>query len=430
MRSKKPFSAGNPTFVISIALLLAAAIVPAAAQARKFKVLHTFQGAPDDGAIPEAQLLLDGAGNIYGTTGGAGSANCPENHSIYGCGTAFKLDKNGKRVWLHSFNLGDGLSPMAGLMRDKAGNLYGTTVAGGDTTCNLYGCGTVYKLDKTGKETVLHKFHGSPDGESPEALLVEDAEGNLYGTTLEGGDFGYGTVFKLDRTGRETVFHSFGGSGDGKLPYASVIRDTAGNLYGVTAGGGPFAAGTVYELDQTGKETVLYNFRGGSDGGFPVSVLLSDRAGNLYGTTQDGGNGECGGTGCGVVFELSPQSGENWTERVLYVFCSLSNCADGQAPLAGPLVRDVEGNLYGTTYFGGASHNCNGVGCGTVFKLDSSGNETVLHSFANGADGGFPWAGLVMDNAGRLYGMAEFGGDAKCIFEKVGGCGVVFKITP
>src|ERR1700686_3627 len=159
MRSKKPFSAGKSTFVIFLALWLASAIVPSEAQAQKFKVLHAFHGSPNDGAIPEAQLLLDTTGNIYGTTGAGGTGGCQ-----YGCGTAFKLDKNGKRLWLHSFNSKDGLGPMAGLMRDKAGNLYGTTVGGGDTKCYQYGCGTVYKLDKTGKETLLHKFHRSPDG--------------------------------------------------------------------------------------------------------------------------------------------------------------------------------------------------------------------------------------------------------------------------
>jgi uncharacterized repeat protein (TIGR03803 family) len=319
------------------------------------------------------------------------------------------------------------------LMHDKAGNLYGTTVLGGDTKCYQYGCGTVYKLDKTGRETLLHKFHVSPDGELPEALLVEDVTGNLYGTTTAGGNLSSGVVFKVDQAGKETVLYSFCSETnctDGDGAGSGVIIDEASNLYGVTGGGGNFGAGVVYELDKAGKETVLYSFTGGSDGGFPVSVLLADHTGNLYGTTQDGGNGECGGTGCGVVFELSPHSGGNWTESVLYVFCSLSNCADGQRPIAGPLVRDAAGNLYGTTFFGGAHRNCNGVGCGTVFKLDPSGKETVLHSFTNGADGAGPWAGLVMDSAGSLYGMTEFGGEPKCIIEGFGGCGVVFKITP
>jgi len=406
-----------------VTLLLASVVVPAQSRAQTFKVVHAFHGAPTDGAIPEAQLLRDAAGNIYGTTGAGGTGG--GTGCQYGCGTAFMLDKNGRRVWLHSFNSKNGLGPMAGLLRDKAGNLYGTTVLGGDTTCYSYGCGTVFKLDKTGKETVLHKFGGNPDGQFPEALLVEDSVGTLYVKTLEGGHYGYGTVFMLDQTGRGTALHSFGEGADGKLPYAGVIRDTTGNLYGVTGGGGAFAAGTVFELDNAGKETVLYDFTGGADGGFPVSVLLADRAGNLYGTTQQGGNGECGGTGCGVVFELSPHSGGNWTERVLYVFCSLSNCADGERPIAGPLVRDAAGNLYGATFFGGAS------GEGVVFKLDLAGGETVLHSFTGGLDGAGPWAGLARDKSGNLYGATEVGGDAKCVVEKnVPGCGVVFKITP
>jgi len=179
----------------------------------------------------------------------------------------------------------------------------------------------------------------------------------------------------------------------------------------VTDAGGADGQGTVFELDTTGKETVLYSFTGGADGGRPGSVLIADSEGNLYGTTEGGGKG-CG-TGCGVVFELSPQ-GKSWAENVLYTFCSLSNCADGEEPVRGPLVRDAAGNLYGTTYFGGAHHNCNENSCGVVFKLDTAGKETVLHSFTGGADGAEPAAGLIMDNAGNLYGTTELGGDAQC----------------
>jgi len=178
----------------------------------------------------------------------------------------------------------------------------------------------------------------------------------------------------------------------------------------------------VFELDSAGNETVLYGFTGGADGGVPDSVLLEDSAGNLYGTTEQGGNSECtGGAGCGVVFKLSPQSGGGWSETVLYTFCSLSNCADGAYPGTGPLVMDPAGNLYGTTYFGGTYDD------GVVFKLDTAGNETILHTFTGGADGGFPNAGLIRDNAGNLYGTAS-GGGATCYTSFT--CGVVFKITP
>jgi uncharacterized repeat protein (TIGR03803 family) len=227
------------------------------------------------------------------------------------------------------------------------------------------------------------------------------------------------------------VLHNFAGKPDGALPYPGVIRDAAGNLYGVTSDGGTgtacdFGCGTVFEVDTTGKETILHDFDRGADGADPDSVLLFDSQGNLYGTTAAGGNGECGGTGCGTVFELSPQPGGSWKETVLYAFCSLSGCADGEAPGTGPLVRDAHGNLYGTTYFGGAHRNCNGDACGVVFRLDTSGKETVLYSFTGGAGGAFPLAGLVMDATGALYGTTQGGGDPSCI----DGCGTVFKIIP
>jgi uncharacterized repeat protein (TIGR03803 family) len=393
-------------------------------QAQTFKVLHTFHGK--DGASPVGVLVRDESGNLYGTTGGGGTGKCSQE----GCGTAFKLNKYGKQVWLHSFQGVNGHGPYAGLLRDAAGNLFGTTLYGGETNCvPPEGCGTVFKLDETGSEKVLHKFTGVPDGYFPEALLVEDKAGNLYGTTYEGGADSQGTVFKVDPSGRRTILHSFAGppqgGGDGAFSYEGVIRDATGNLYGVTAKGGAYGAGVVYKLDTSRKETLLYSFSGGSDGGDPDSVLLFDSKGNLYGTTANGGTG-CGGTGCGVVFKVSPQSGGRWSETVLYTFCSLTNCADGESP-GDSLIMDSGRNLYGTTYFGGASHNCNGVGCGTVFKLDATGKETVLHSFTGGTDGAFPFAGLIVDGHGNLYGSTQAGG-ATCYTSYT--CGVVFKITP
>jgi uncharacterized repeat protein (TIGR03803 family) len=284
----------------------------------------------------------------------------------------------------------------------------------------------VFKLDSnTGKEAVLHKFTGTPDGWYPTALLVEDAAGNLYGTSDVGGDNGLGAVVKIDTSGKETVLYSFAGGSDGCDPYPGVILDSAGNLYGVTSDGGAgfcnSGYGVVFEVDTSGSETVLYTFDGGSDGANPGSVLRFDPKGNLYGTTQNGGSDQCGGTGCGTVFELSPQSGGGWAETVLYAFCSLSSCADGERPLTGPLVLDASGNLYGTTYFGGASGN------GTVFELSLSRKETVLHNFTGGSDGGSPWAGLTMDDSGNFYGTAEVGGTA-CYTRYT--CGTVFEISP
>jgi uncharacterized repeat protein (TIGR03803 family) len=421
MRSKKPFSAGKPTFAILIALLLASAIVPTQVQARKFKVLHTFHGP--NGAQPVGGVIRDDAGNIYGTTAEGGSG-CRG----YGCGTAFKLDKSGKQVWVYKFNRSKGDVPGGSLLRDASGNLFGGTGYGGDLSCNPpYGCGVVFKLDKTGqKETVLHKFTDSPDGNSPFPPLSRDPSGNLYGVTVDGGTDTLGTVFKIDTAGKETTLYSFTGppeGGDGAFPGPGIIRDAAGNLYGAAFDGGAYGAGAIYELNSGGQETLLHSFSGGSDGAHPFSTLLLDSQGNLYGTAQAGGNGQCGGTGCGVVFELSPQSGGGWTEAVLYDFCSVNGCEDGEEPTQGPLIRDSAGNLYGTTYFGGAN------GDGVVFKLDVTGKEAVLHSFTGGADGAFPDVGVILDSRNNLYGTTEEGGDLKCQ-PKHGGCGVVFKINP
>src|SRR5579863_418097 len=298
MRSKKPLSRGKPTCVIFITLLLASAIVPTQAQAQQFKVLHTFHGR--DGASPEGVLVRDAAGNIYGTTIGGGTGKCNK----FGCGTAFKLNKAGKQVWLHSFQGWNGYGPAAGLLRDPAGDLFGTTGNGGKitNTCGgvqAGGCGVTFKLDKTGQETVLYKLKGTPDGYSPQALLAKDAEGNLYGTTPLGGTDGLGAVFKIDAAGREKVLYSFTGGPDGCDPGPGVIRDSAGNLYGVTFEGGAgfcnSGFGVVFKLDASGKQTVLHTFEG-ADGANPYSVLLLDSQGNLYGTTENGGSSECGGT--------------------------------------------------------------------------------------------------------------------------------------
>ena len=238
-------------------------------------------------------MVQDSADNLYGTTPDGGASDA---------GVVFKVAKHGKETVLYSFTGGDdGGNPFAGLIRDSAGNLYGTTTYGGDLKCNNgYGCGTVFKLGKTGKETVLYSFTESPDGAYPYAGLVRDTKGNLYGTTFFGGASGAGTVFKVDKTGKETVLYSFTGGSDGKYPYAGLLRDTKGNLYGTTEYGGASSNGTLFKLDTSGTETVLHSFTGGSDGGLPIAGLILDASGNLYGAAQSGGDG--GGT----VFELTP----------------------------------------------------------------------------------------------------------------------------
>ena len=315
----------------------------------------------------------------------------------------------------------DGANPEAGLVMDTAGNLYGTTNSGGSFLFGPfpflgpfpYDGGTVFKVDPSGSETVLHSFApNGGDGAIPYAGLVMDTAGNLYGTTESGGSSGNGTVFKVDPSGSETVLYSFTDSGgDGALPFGGVVIDKAGNLYGTTEIGGSSGDGTVFKVDPSGGETVLYSFansggaNSGGDGANPVAGLVMDTAGNLYGTTEFGGSSDSG-----TVFKVDPSG----SETVLYSFTNSGG--DGAYPFAG-LLMDTAGNLYGTTTQGGSSNN------GTVFKVDSSGSETVLYSFTNsGGDGQSPEAGLIMDAAGNLYGTAHGGGSF--------GNGIVFKVDP
>jgi uncharacterized repeat protein (TIGR03803 family) len=270
------------------------------------------------------------------------------------------------------------------VIRDSAGNLYGTTFGGGTA-----GRGVVYKLDTAGHETVLYSFTGGADGGDPYAGVIRDSAGDLYGTTFGGGAAGAGVVYKLDPADHETVLYSFTGGADGGNPYAGVIPDSAGNLYGTTYGGGTMW-GVVYKLDRGGHETVLYTFGGGADGGNPYAGVIPDSAGNLYGTTYGGA------AGAGVVFKVNTAS----QETVLYSF---TGGADGWAPNAG-VISDSAGNLYGTTVNGGTA------GRGVVYKLDTAGQETVLYSFRGGADGAFPFAGVIRDSAGNLYGTTYVGG--------------------
>jgi uncharacterized repeat protein (TIGR03803 family) len=211
-------------------------------------------------------LLRDSAGNLYGTTAAGGGA-CS-------CGVVFRLDLSGSEKVIYTFTGGaDGGAPYGGVISDSAGNLYGTTAAGG-----TYGNGTVFMVDTTGKETALYSFTGGADGGGPEAGLVRDSAGNLYGTTGNGGAFGPGTVFVVGQTDKETVLYSFSGAADGGYPFSTLVRDLAGNLYGTTAAGGGFGNGTVFTVDTTGKETVLYSFAGGTDGADPASGLVRDLA--------------------------------------------------------------------------------------------------------------------------------------------------------
>jgi len=293
----------------------------------KETVLYSFEGQPD-GAYPWGTLILDAKGNMYGTTSQGGT---------YNDGTVFKLTPSGKETVLHSFSVGDGETPYAGLVADQKGIMYGTTYYGG-----AYQGGVVFKITSSGKETVMHSFSGYPtDGYNPHAAIILDGEGNVYGTTFSGGPFNNGTVFKVTPPYKETVLYSFGGTPDGANPQAALGFDEEGNLYGTTYNGGTGNLGAVFELTASGAESILYSFMGNGDGANPAAGLISGKQGNLYGTTVNGGGG-----GYGTVFELLAPSYEE--ENQLYSFSS----SDGANPYAG-LVFDQKGRLLGTTLKGG-----------------------------------------------------------------------------
>ena len=358
-----------------------------------FALDYSFKGS--NGATPTATPIQDGAGNLYGTTSTGGSG---------GLGVVFMLDTSHHETVLHNFSGNpDGATPNGALVMDGFGNLYGTTSAGGAA-----GLGTVFKIDTSGTESVVHSFGGNPDGANPYAGLVMDKSGNLYGTTENGGS-GSGTVFKIDTAGNESVLYSFGGSpNDGADPKAALILDPSGNLYGTTFMGGAAGFGTVFELDTTNTETILYSFTGGADGANPFGgVTRDDVSGTLYGTVENGGKKGKG---------LSPSP---WLDRpygcckgVLYavnggglqVVYTFTGGNDGGNPASSLVLSN--GLLYGTTLIGGPGHR------GTAFSVTiATGNETVLHGFKGGkSDGGTPGAGLLLGNAGVLYGTAETGG--------------------
>jgi len=386
---------GAAGVAMALAVVLGFGVVTTqSAQAQTFTTLYVFKGGTD-GEGPIAGLVRDANGNLYGTTVQGGTSNA---------GTVFRLDTSGHEAVLYSFCFAgqtcpDGYFPEAGLVRDVEGDLYGTTEEGG-----AYGYGVVFKLHQTGKETVLYSFTGGVDGATPTARIVRDPDGNLFGTTLYGGTYGDGTVFKLDTRGKETVLHSFAGRADGAGPVGGLIRDANGTLYGTTFGGNGSDYGTVFKLSVIGEETVLYRFAGGTHGEHPQGGVVRDARGNLYGTTFSGG-----AFGFGAVFRVTRRG----KETVLYSF---AGGTDGAAPIGG-LVRDRASNLYGTTTGGGTS------GLGTVFKVDGAQMESVLHSFAGGADGEQPYGALIRDATGILYGTS-FGCACPSDF------GTVWKLTP
>jgi uncharacterized repeat protein (TIGR03803 family) len=385
------------------------------------KVIHIFQGdSSPGGASPWDGVVVDSAGNVYGGALYGG---------LYNGGLIFKMSPNGDGTWAetaaHNFDdsdYNDGAGPLGGLVFDSAGNLYGTTIGGGE-----YNAGVAFEL-KPGAhgrwvETILHNFGGYSDGTEPRSTMILDASGNLYGTTSEGGANGQGIVFELSRNSagewQETILYNFtlsdGGDGFSAQPLAF---DKSGNLWGTVEVGGAYGFGEIYELSPGSGggewlETVVHNFANGSDGEYPDGGLLLDAHGNFYGTTAQGGTGYHG-----TIFELSPSVGGGWSLNTLHNFTGF----DGEGPV-GNLTFGPSGSLYGATQAGGE------FGQGSVYVLKPAAggawNLLTLHSLRGAQEGCGPDAGVSLDSAGNLYDAALYCGIAQGSY----GVGTVFEIV-
>ena len=408
-----PLTIASSLAILATILMLAGSALAAGSTE---KVLHRFKGGRD-GSAPSAGLIPDKAGNLYGTTASGGTGECQG-----GCGTAFELSPASGGGWtetvLYRFTGGsDGAGPEAGLIFDPAGNLYGTTIYGGSSDN-----GTIFQLARPATSgaawslNVLHSFIGQTDGEYSLGSLVFDQAGNLYGPTLFGGRFGGGTIFQLAAPVAQgsvwtlNVLHSFKGVNDGIDPVGALIFDKKGALYGTTNGGTIFKEVPPAQGHTAWTLRVLYNF----DYVLGLSGgLIAGKKGVLYGATSQGGSANEG-----TVFQLTPPltQGGAWTETTLYEFAGGS---DGEYP-QNDLIADKAGNLYGTTESGGAS------GFGTVFKLTpkqhGAWTKTTLHNFTGGRDGSGPGAGLTFGRQGLLYGTTVNGGSSDN--------GTVFEVVP
>jgi uncharacterized repeat protein (TIGR03803 family) len=431
----------NIRFVRFILGLFVLALVSLAAQDQAFaaseSILWNFgDGGFYDGMTPESGVIMDASGNLYGTTNGGGAPfdEC-NGYGFFGdgCGMVFELtppttsggDWTESILWVFygpdGFLGVDGEGPNQ-LILDASGNLFGTTSGGG-----AYGPGTAFKLTPPSTtsggdwtESILWSFGNGTDGSDPQAGVLMDSNGNLYGTTESGGTYEQGTVFKLTSNGQESVLWNFNVSNDGRNPEAGLIMDQGGALYGTTSyGSAAYAAGTVFKLTPPSTsggnwtESILWTFGNNGDGAGPVGSLIMDASGNLYGATSDGG-----AYGYGTAFKLIPPStsGGNWTESVLWSF---GNNGDSKYPTGG-LTMDVDGNLYGPTGEGGAYPPA-----GTVFELTppstGGGNwsESILWSFGGSGDGGGPEGSLIMDMSNNLFGTTAVDGthDEGTVFE-------------
>ena len=382
-------------------------------QASTTEIIYSFAG-DEDGEYTDSDVAIDAAGNLYGSSVLGGD---------FGGGTVWQLAPVGSD-WVHtvlySFTGGaDGGEPYKGVTLDAAGNIYGTAVTGGSGSCEG-GCGVTYKLTKSGStwtQSVIHAFTGGADGSGPGARVTVDKTGDVYGMTPTGGANGLGTIYALHPKPNGgwaiRVIHTFTGGADGSSGSAGKMVLRGGHLYGAATTGGVNGAGTVFELTptQTGEWDfkTIYSFQGDPDGVFPYGALLFDGAGNIYGTTYYGGANDLG-----AVYKLSPDGVGEWSETVLYSFKTGS---DGNSSISN-LVFDSTGNLYGTTSEGGS-------GSGTIFKLTrghGTWTESIPHRFVGSPDGAFPYAGMVSDGTGAFFGATVHGG--------ADGEGSIYKFTP
>ncbi len=378
------FSPAGQFFVLAMLLFATVVCLPGASWAQNFKfsTLYVFKNNGTDPSTPAGFLILDSAGNLYGESLAGGTSDF---------GTVFEITSRGKLSVLHNFqgapNDGEGgqglPAPTVGLARDSAGNLYGTTAQGGNSTGCDRGCGVAFKLTPAGEETILHNF-GPTEGPSN---VILDPNGNLYGTTFNDGVNASGTVFEI-KGGKYTVLYNFcsvANCEDGEFPDSGLVRDAAGNLYGVTLQGGAADEGTVFKVTPSGVETVLHSFLGPpTDGGRPEGNLKQDNKGNLYGTTFEGGLNDAG-----ALFK-QPEDGS--ADTILYSFFTLPHGTDGFNPL-GSVQIDKSGNFYGTA----TGSDLDSV----VWEVTSSGEEKVLKTLGDGMGG---LNGLVIDANGNLYG--------------------------
>jgi uncharacterized repeat protein (TIGR03803 family) len=392
-------------FAFGLAMVLGSFGVQAL-QAQTYTVLHSFTSHPD-GETPLAGVTLDAAGNIYGTASQGG------NGGNFQDGTVWKVDANGVFSVLYTFHGGVGAGPDTALLLDGKDNLYGTTPSGGHGAT-----GSVYSVAPDGRVRELYAFNYRVLVRPMGRLALDRHRGILYGSNYDSSN-GCGSAWRLAPAHRFSYLYHFKCAPDGAHPVSGLVRDASGNLYGATGGGGnvtqqcPDGCGTVFKITRAGKKSTLYKFQGGNDGVRPGrGDLVTDGAGNIYGTTMFGGGGggdSCNPSGCGIVFKISPDG----KEIVLYTFQGGNGGGDGD-PNDGVLLDGI-GGLYGTTP-------------GEIFHVDANGKETVLYTFSCGTDGCNTNGDLGIDGSGALYGTTRSGGDLSC--NPPNGCGVVFKLVP